>query len=135
MPPRPSLAVSQPTRATANFTQRFTVTWEPHKTANVMIDSDRPGPCRTHFVAGSNLRALFREDKLRDETPVSQAALKVVPAQREVVELHYRRPSCFFLSEAGWGEIDLLKAPPTIRSAQNSNTGPARPSPEVKARF
>ena len=53
--------------------------------------------------------ALLRKDKLRDETSVGQAALKVLPAQREVVELYYRRPSCFFLSEAGCGEIDLLE--------------------------
>ena len=38
MPPRPSLAVSQPTRATANFTQRFTVTREPPKPAIVRPD-------------------------------------------------------------------------------------------------
>src|SRR6516165_937253 len=74
-----------------------------------MIDSERARSLPYPLCFWVKLRALFREDKLRDETPVSQAALKVVPAQREVVELYYRRPSCFFLSEAGWGEIDLLK--------------------------
>ena len=52
------------------------------------------------------LSALRRKNKLREETSVGQAALKVMQAQREVLALYYRPPSG--LSESGRGEIDLL---------------------------
>jgi len=42
--------------------------------------------------------ALLRKNKLRDQTSVSQAALKVMNLQRKVITLYYRRPSRFFLS-------------------------------------
>jgi hypothetical protein len=50
--------------------------------------------------------ALLRENKLREDTSVGQAALKVMQAHREVLALYYRRPSS--LSEASCGDIDLL---------------------------
>jgi len=45
------------------------------------------------------LSALLRENKLRDQTSVSQTAPKVMNLQEKVVTLYYRRPSCFFLSQ------------------------------------
>ena len=44
-------------------------------------------------VCTALLDALFREDKLRNEASVGQAALKVVQAHREVVVLYYWLPS------------------------------------------
>ena len=52
------------------------------------------------------LDALFREDKLRNEASIGQAALKVMQAHREVIELYYWLPSS--VSKSGRGEIDLL---------------------------
>ena len=55
------------------------------------------------FVA---LSALLGKNELRNQTPIGQAALKVMQAQGEVVVLRYRVTSG--LSEPGCGEIDLL---------------------------
>ena len=48
----------------------------------------------------------LRKDELRDQTSINQTALKVMHAEGEVVELHYRLPSG--ISKAGRGDIDLL---------------------------
>jgi hypothetical protein len=77
----------------------------------LVAPSTRPPPCRAAPRlrpprAGAALSALFRENKLRNEASVSQTALKVVQAQREVFELYYRLPSS--VSKPGWSEIDLL---------------------------
>jgi hypothetical protein len=69
---------------------------------------------RTHLLAAvfaldavcTALDALFREDKLRNEASIGQAALKVMQAHREVFELYYRLPSR--VSKPGCGEINLL---------------------------
>ena len=64
MPPRPSLAVSQPTRATANFTQRFTVTREPPKPAIVRPD----------MIKGAILERQGERIRLSDLDPVPEPA-------------------------------------------------------------
>ena len=61
------------------------------------------------YGAGTASSAPLRANKLREETPVGQAALKVMNLQGKVVTLYYRRPSCFFLSQARCGEIDLFE--------------------------
>jgi len=53
------------------------------------------------------LRALLRKNELREQTSVTQAALKVMQAQREVVALYYWPPSG--ISKSSRGEIDLLE--------------------------
>src|SRR5215467_9434678 len=57
--------------------------------------------------AGAALSALLRKNELRDQTSVSQTALKVLQAQREVVALYYWPPSG--IAKSGRGEIDLLE--------------------------
>ena len=59
------------------------------------------------------LRALLRKNKLREQTSVSQAALKILQAHREVVALYYW-PPCG-ISKSGRGEIDLLKDGEAVR--------------------
>ena len=65
------------------------------------------GASVTLTVAEAMLRALLRKNKLREQTSVSQAALKVMQAHREVVALYYWLPSG--ISKSGRGEIDLLE--------------------------
>ena len=65
------------------------------------------GASVTLTVAEAMLRALLRKNKLREQTSVSQAALKVSQAHREVVALYYWPSSG--ISKSGRGEIDLLE--------------------------
>jgi hypothetical protein len=58
------------------------------------------------FLQFAALSALLGENKLRDETSVGQAALKVLLAQGEVVAFYYWL--LLSLSESGGREIDLL---------------------------
>ena len=57
-------------------------------------------------LVGAALPSLLGEDELRNQTPIGQAALKVLQAQREVVAFYYWLPSS--LPESGCREIDLL---------------------------
>ena len=57
-------------------------------------------------MRGAALNALLRKNKLRDQPPVRQAALKVMQAQWKSSRFYYRLPSSF--SESGCGEIGLL---------------------------
>src|SRR5215469_879405 len=63
--------------------------------------------------AGAALSALLRKNELRDQTSVSQAALKVLQAQREVVALYYWPSSG--IAKSGRGEIDLLEDGQAVR--------------------
>ena len=56
---------------------------------------------------GAALPSLLGKNELRNQTPIGQAALKVVLAQGEVVVFYDRLPSS--LSEASCGDIDLLE--------------------------
>src|SRR6516164_2921068 len=62
---------------------------------------------RTHAVPSrTKLSALFRQDKLRDQSSIGQAALKVLQAQGEVVAFYYWLPPS--VSKPSYREIDLL---------------------------
>ena len=69
------------------------------------------GPSYRKLV-GAALASLLGKNELRNQTPIGQAALKVVLAQGEVIVFYDRLPSS--LSKASCGEIDMLdyrKAP------------------------
>ena len=63
------------------------------------------GASVTLTVAEAMLRALLRKNKLREQTSVGQAALKVL--QAHPVALYYWPSSG--ISKSGRGEIDLLE--------------------------
>src|SRR5262249_22691532 len=58
-------------------------------------------------------RVLLGKNELREQTSVSQAALKILQAHREVVAFYYW-PPCG-ISKSGRGEIDLLEDEEAVR--------------------